>query len=162
MATRKHTISHPLPFAGDISSFNKKMLTGPAKHKNPKGLGHLKGPKRFSVTELQPTAAEVASQQRTKPCDELGYDMLLQRIRSRRVVPFVGAGLSMPLLPSWWDVLKKVGENLDMDLSESKESAPVITEMLREKVLRKKQAAAKKCRSAAAASSGTGKPALER
>jgi hypothetical protein len=35
------------------------------------------------------------------PRDLSSWDLLLQRTRDRMVVPFIGAGISMPTLPSW-------------------------------------------------------------
>lgn len=157
MSGRPH-ISGPLPFVGDLKGFDKAKLSGAVKF--PSSI--LKGPKRFPVSpaEARPTAAEEASKQRPRDGDELGYEMLLQRIRSRRVVPFVGAGNSMPLLPSWWQVLNRVAENLGLDLTVCDESAPVVTEMLREKIISNKQKAGRKVRAATEKDSGC--PSLER
>lgn len=113
-----------LPFVDDILSFDKSRLSGLRERR--RMAGHV-------------SAAEEASKQRPRQGDELGYEILLQRIRARQVVPFIGAGMSMPLLPSWWQVLEKVAENIGLDLSNCKESAPVITEMLREKIVAEKQ-----------------------
>lgn len=36
------------------------------------------------------------------------YFVMAKRTRNRYVIPFIGAGASCPLLPSWWGILKEI------------------------------------------------------
>lgn len=85
--------------------------------------------------------AKVARSCQPRASDQKGWSLLLERTRARSVVPFVGAGMSCPLLPGWMGLLKKVADRLNCPVAGSctecgnpGEQLPVLTEILRERL----------------------------
>ena len=69
--------------------------------------------------------------------DVADWEMLLERVRGRTVVPFVGAGLSCSVLPLWDKLVDRVLERLEMPTMKG-ERLPVKTEFIREELDRRR------------------------
>ena len=77
-------------------------------------------------TNVQPRESDMAE-----------WEMLVQRVRGRTVIPFVGAGLSCGLLPMWDRLIEQLLEKLGLPQMKG-EKMPVKTEVIRD-ALRKKE-----------------------
>ncbi|XP_065192529.1 uncharacterized protein LOC135823611 [Sycon ciliatum] len=125
-----------LPFAVDVQGFDQTRLK---KQKPPRVRSKPRVRRMARARRHDPnkeTTADIAGKQAPNAADQLAYEMLVQRVRAHRVIPFIGAGMSMPSLPSWYTLLKEVGENLGITLDPSAPGfAPMVaTERLRDEV----------------------------
>eukprot|EP00117_Sycon_ciliatum_P048255 scpid28945/ scgid1940/ len=125
-----------LPFAVDVQGFDQTRLKKqkPARVRGKPRLRRMARARRHDPNKE--TTADIAGKQAPNAADQLAYEMLVQRVRAHRVIPFIGAGMSMPSLPSWYTLLKEVGENLGITLDPSAPGfAPMVaTERLRDEV----------------------------
>jgi hypothetical protein len=85
------------------------------------------------VTKARPKFASV----QPRESDMAEWEMLVQRVRGRTVIPFVGAGLSCGLLPMWDGLVEQLLEKLGLPQMKG-EKMPVKTEVIRD-ALRKKE-----------------------
>jgi hypothetical protein len=57
-------------------------------------------------------ASDQLEQDETTEDERTNYKVLMERVRARTVVPFLGAGLSADLLPVWSTLIESVAETV--------------------------------------------------
>lgn len=136
-------ISSPLPFLGDVKDFDKSKLGAssaiPVKPLKAR-VYEKPAANKWGVVN-GPRLVDECNAQLPRESDIPGWSLLLERARSRLVVPFVGAGMSCPLLPGWLALLERVAERLNCPVAarcskcgQPGEKLPILTEVLREKL----------------------------
>ena len=140
---RKKASKGPFPFLTEVKGFDRAKLGSPTPVPKPSSAppgGSKSEPAKWKGKNAE-RYPDICNAQQPRTSDIAGWSLLLERTRARRVVPFVGAGLSCPLLPGWQSLLQQVAERLDCTGGKScpschqpSEALPIFTEMLREKL----------------------------
>ncbi|XP_062508684.1 uncharacterized protein LOC134184929 [Corticium candelabrum] len=115
------------------------------KHQGQTGAKSLKKTPRMELSERHKISSSAKHDKNKavkhdihpRKCDLTEWDMLVQRVRRRTVIPFVGAGLSCGFFPMWERLIEELMEKLGLPQMKG-EKMPVKTEVIRD-ALRKRE-----------------------